>query len=65
MIDLEIRQYRDSIIAMTNASQIPIEVKRLALLEVYNMVVAESERIIHEEKSKKEKESGNGENKGN
>lgn len=50
MNNSDIRQFRDSIIAMINAAPLPIEVKRMALTEICNAVNAEAERVILEEK---------------
>lgn len=61
MNNSDIRQFRDSIIAMINAAPLPIEVKRMTLSEIYNAVNAEAERVILEEKNTKEKDTENGE----
>lgn len=57
MINTQIRQLRDSIVAMTNASPLPIEVKRLVFAEIHAQVEAEAERIILAEKEEIQKES--------
>lgn len=57
MINTEIRQLRDSIVAITNASPLPFEIKRLIFSEIYVQIDAEAERIIHEEKERAKKES--------
>ena len=49
MINTQIRQLRDSIIAITNASPLPIEVKRLVFSEIQTQINQESDRIIIEE----------------
>ena len=49
MINTQIRQLRDSIIAITNASPLPIEVKRLVFSEIQTQIKQESNRIIIEE----------------
>lgn len=49
MINTQIRQLRDSIIAITNASPLPIEVKRLVFSEIQTQINQESNRIIIEE----------------
>ena len=46
MINTQIRQLRDSIVAITNASPLPIEVKRLVFAEIHAPVAADAERII-------------------
>lgn len=62
MINTQIRQFRDSIIAITNASPLPIEVKRLVFSEVRNLLEAESDRAIAEESKMQEQESTTTEN---
>ena len=54
MINTQIRQFRDSIIAITNASPLPIEVKRLVFSEVRNLIEAEADKAIVEESKIKE-----------
>ena len=57
MINTEIRQLRDSIIALTNASPLPIEIKRLLFLEIQTGINNEANRVIAEEKQEaKEKQ---------
>lgn len=56
MINTQIRQLRDSIIAITNASPLPIEVKRLVFSEIQTQINQESDRIIIEEKKEAEKQ---------
>ena len=46
----QIRQFRDSIIAMVNASPIPIEIKRLIFSEIQLQISTESNRVIALEK---------------
>lgn len=62
MINTQIRQFRDSIIAITNASPLPIEVKRLVFSEVRNLIEAEADRAIAEENKMQEQESTKTEN---
>lgn len=57
MVNTEIRQFRNSIIAMTNASSLPIEIKRLVFAEIQTKINEESDRIIIAEKQEAEKES--------
>lgn len=57
MINTQIRQLRDSIVAITNASPLPIEVKRLVFSEIQMQIEAEAERIILVEKEEAQKES--------
>ncbi len=56
MINTQIRRLRDSIIAITNASPLPIEVKRLVFSEIQTQINQESDRIIIEERQKAEKQ---------
>lgn len=51
MINAQIRQFRDSIIALANASALPIEVKRLVFSEIQIAINQESDKIISEERS--------------
>lgn len=46
----QIRQFRDSIIAMVNASPLPIEIKRLVFYEIQLQISTESNRVIALEK---------------
>lgn len=62
MINTQIRQLRDSIVAITNASPLPIEVKRLVFSEIQTQIEAEAERIILVEKEETKKESEGNEN---
>lgn len=62
MINAQIRQFRDSIIAITNTSPLPIEVKRLVFSEVRNLIEAEADRAIAEESKMQEQESTKREN---
>lgn len=54
MINTQIRQFRNSLVAMTNASPLPIEIKRLVFEEVQRQIAMESERVIAEEKQQAE-----------
>ena len=47
----QIRQLEDSIIDMLNESEVPIEVKRLIIKDVYRMVEIKANQIILEERS--------------
>lgn len=56
-MNTEIRKLRDTLIAVTNASPLPIEVKRLVFAEIYSVINAEADKaIINEQKEKEEKE---------
>lgn len=50
MTNEQIRNFRDTIIETINNSQLPAEVVRLVINEVANIVSAESDRIIMQEK---------------
>lgn len=50
MINSQIRQFRDSIMTITNLSTLPIEVKRLALAEVYTIISDKADTVIEAEK---------------
>ena len=50
MVNTQIRQLRDSIIAMTNASPLPIEVKRLVFAEIQSLIDSEAEKAIAAER---------------
>ena len=51
MVNLQIRQFRDSLIAMTNACQLPIEIKRLVFAEIQTQINAESDKVVIAEKA--------------
>ena len=57
MVNTQIRQLRDSIIAMTNASPLPIEIKRLVCSEIQTHINAEADRIIIAERQEAEKQA--------
>ena len=61
MVNTEIRQFRDSIIAITNASPLPIEIKRLVFSEIQTLINQEADKVIIAERKQanetKEKES--------
>lgn len=50
MINTQIRQFKDSIIAMANASPLPIEIKRLVFAEIQTQINIETEKVILLEK---------------
>ena len=49
-MDLEIVRLSEKIISVLNESQIPIEVKRYVLKDIYLMVEAKAKEIIMQEK---------------
>lgn len=57
MVNLQIRQFRDSIIAMTNACPLPIEIKRLVFAEIQTQINSESDRMIFAEKKASEEQN--------
>lgn len=57
MVNTQIRQLRDSIIAMTNASPLPIEIKRLVFAEIQTQINAEADRMIIAERQEAEKQN--------
>lgn len=59
MINLQIRQFRDSIIAIINTNPLPIEVKRLVFEELRTQIDLETEKILQIEKEEAEKENAN------
>ena len=59
MVNTEIRQFRDMLIAMTNASPLPIEIKRLVFSEVKMQIDLETEKILQMEKEEMKKEEEN------
>jgi len=52
-MDLEIRLLEDSLIELVNASQIPIEAKRLVIRDVLNSVEIKASAIIQEQLKEK------------
>ena len=57
MVNTKIRQLRDSIIAMTNASPLPIEIKRLVFADIQTQINAEADRMIMAERQEAEKQN--------
>ena len=66
-MDLEIRRLTEKIVGILNDSNIPIEVKRYVLKDIYLQVEAKAEEIIRQEeaeernKQKQAKEKAKGE----
>ena len=54
-MDLDIRRLTEKIISDLNESQIPIEVKRYVLKDIYLQVEAKAEEIIKEEQAEEKK----------
>lgn len=53
MGNLEIRQFRNSIIALTNACPLPLEVKRLVFAELLEIIQRETDAEIESERKEK------------
>lgn len=54
MGNLEIRQFRNSIVALTNANPLPLEVKRLVFAELLEIIQRETDAEIESERQAKE-----------
>ena len=65
MINTQIRQFRDSIIALTNTSPLPIEIKRLVFTEISTAINGEADKTILMEKQENTKESEEKKHEGN
>lgn len=46
MESLKVREFSQTIINFINESDLPMEVKRLALLEIYNQIEEEAQKVI-------------------
>ena len=57
-MDCQIRAFEDEIIGVINDSNLPMEVKRLALAEILHKVEAESNKIIRQAKESEVKDNG-------
>lgn len=49
-MNLKIRQLEDSILNMINDSDLPIEIKRLVIADIFNLVIRQSDREVAAEK---------------
>lgn len=56
MINSQIRQFKDSIVAMTNACPLPIEIKRLVFSEVQTQILQAANEMIAQEKEQADQE---------
>lgn len=56
MVNTQIRQFKDSIIAITNASPLPIEVKRLVFSEIQTQIMEAANEVIANEGRQAEQE---------
>ena len=45
-MDLKIREFEDGLIAYINSGEMPLEIKRLVLKEVYDMVKQRTDEVI-------------------
>lgn len=61
MINAQIRQFRENIISVTNASPLPIEVKRLVFEEVRQQLENVADNVIKEELTQMAQEQKEGE----
>lgn len=57
MINLEIRKFKETLICITNASQLPIEVKRMVFGEVYGEINEMANHVVLSEKEEAEKKA--------
>lgn len=51
MLDNEIRQFRDDLVQMINSTPIPVEVKRLVLVEVLKAVSESADNYINSQRA--------------
>ena len=56
MVNLEIRKFKESIIAITNASPLPIEVKRMVFNEIGQAINEAANNAIMSEQQEAEKQ---------
>lgn len=57
MLNLEIRQFRNELVAMINERQLPIEVKSLIINDVARDVAAQADRtVVYEQLAQQEQE---------
>ena len=57
-MDCQIRDFEDEIIGVINTSNLPMEVKRLAIVEILHKVEAESNKIIRQVRESEVKDNG-------
>jgi hypothetical protein len=62
MVNTQIRQFRDSLIALTNANPLPIEIKRLVFGEIKMQIDLEAENVLKMEREQAKTESEEGKN---
>lgn len=51
MLDIEIRQFRDDLLNLINSTALPLEVKRLVIMEVSKAVTEASDNFINSQKA--------------
>lgn len=57
MLNLEIRQFRNELVAMINERQLPIEVKSLVINDVARDVAAQADRtVVYEQLAQQDQE---------
>lgn len=49
MMNVKIRQFEDGILNMINESDLPIEVKRLVVADIFNLVLKQSDKEVANE----------------
>ena len=60
-MNTKIRELEDNILAVINASDVPIETKRLIVANIYNSLEKEADKVIRfEVQTAKKEESNNG-----
>lgn len=55
-MDLKIRTFEENLIAFINDAQLPIEIKRLCLLEIYKQTELTAQQVINRQSQEQEKE---------
>ena len=45
-MNFKIRQFEDSILNMINESDLPMEVKRLVIADIFNLVIKQSDKEV-------------------
>ena len=58
-MNAEIRRFEDSILNLINESDLPIEVKRLVIADIFNLVVKQSDKEVIAELSAQTEENIN------
>lgn len=50
-MNVKIRHFEDSILNLINASDLPMEIKRLVVSDIFNLVVKQADKEVKEELS--------------